>query len=93
MLKVVGILIVLVGLIMVVLTDRCRRKPTRCVDGFIAKRGLTRSWVALRYLHLSPEERGEMFLGNPRVRRYYLFEGYFWGIVAVVSGVGLIVQG
>ncbi len=86
-------LIVLVGLIMVALTERCRRRPVQCVDGFIARRGFTRSWIALRYLHLPPEERREVFLGNPRVRKCYLFEGYFWGIVAVISGVSLIVQG
>jgi len=93
MLKMVGVLVVSLGLTMLILTERCRRKPTRCTDGFISRMGFTRSWIVLRYLDLSPEERRKIFLENPRVRKYYLIESYLWGLVAVISGIGLILEG
>lgn len=85
--KIFGIGIMVIGVSLILLTERCRRNPYRCASGFASNEGFTRSFVVLRYWRRSPEERREIFLNDSNVRKIYLIESYSWGILAFFAGI------
>jgi hypothetical protein len=65
---------------LVILTEGCRRNPQRCADMFMARSGLTRSFVALRFIGRAEEAR-RAIVENDKLRQQYVIEGYIWSLI------------
>lgn len=75
-----------------ILAERCRRNPQRCPDMFMARNGLTRSFVALRYIGRAEEAR-RAIVEDAKLRQQYLIERYIWSLIGLVIGlVSLLMQ-
>jgi hypothetical protein len=85
--KAVFILVVWVASVgILILAERCRRNPQRCPDMFMAKNGLTRSFVALRFLG-RPEAARRAIVEDEKLRREYLLECYLWSLIGLIVGI------
>lgn len=62
-------------------TERCRRNPEMCRDGFMTSQGFTRSIFALKYLGRSQDAR-DAIVTDPNLRHRYILESYIWSGVA-----------
>ena len=91
--QLIGIVAIITALFLAARTEVCRRNPNKCIEGFVSKEGFTRSFVVLRYWNRSPEERRELFLQDPKVRRNYLLESYVWALLLFVAAFVLFASG
>jgi hypothetical protein len=86
----IGAIALITAFFLLLKTEQCRRNPDSCIEGFVSKEGFTRSFVVLRYWSRSPEERRQLFLQDPKLRRIYFLEGYIWSFLLVIAAVILI---
>jgi len=90
--KLLGLVMITSSLWILYLTERCRRKPESCRDGFMSKEGFTRSFVALRYIGRANEAR-EAIVRDEKLRKWYLIEGYCWVILGLGLGIAVLIFG
>ena len=74
---------------LVILTERCRRNSQRCPDMFMAGNGLTRSFVALRFIGRADEAR-RAIVEDARLRQEYLDERYFLSLLGLLVAIGAL---
>ena len=74
---------------LIVVAERCRKNPEPCKDKFMGANGVTRSFVALRYIG-EPDLAQEAFVTKPNVRRAWIIERYIWAVISFVAGIFLL---
>lgn len=88
-----GLLVLAISISLLIATERCRRNPYTCVDGFTSREGFTRSFVVLWHWKKSADEREKLFLENQTIRHLYILEGYLWTVIALISAIVLLAMG
>ena len=86
-----GIVGIVASLGILLLTERCRRSPQACKNMFMQENGMTRSFVAFRFLG-RPHEAREAIVKDPILRRQYLIESYVIATLGAIAGISLIIQ-
>ena len=92
MIMLLGIAIISISGMILIATERCRRNPQTCRDGFMRKTGYTRSLIALWYFIGKPEEARAAIMNDTKIRRKYIIESYLWSLVGMIAGIVLLLN-
>ena len=87
-----GIVILFISVMILIGTERCRRDPETCRDGFMRKTGYTKSIVALWYFIGKPEEARNAIMNDASIRKKFVIESYIWCLIGFIVGITLLLD-
>lgn len=85
-----GILFIIVGLYLIIMTELGKGQPERFREGFMQDNGYSGSLVALWYFIGRPREARDAIVNNKNIRTKYIIECYIRSIILIVVGVYLV---
>ena len=87
-----GIVGLFISLMIFIGTERCRRNPETCRDGFVHKTGYTKSIVALWYFIGKPEAARTAIMNDASIHKKFVVESYIWSLISFAGGIILLLN-
>lgn len=70
-------------------TERCRKNPEKCKDGFMTAQGWTRSLFAIKYIGRAKEAR-EAIVTDQNLRKKHLIQSYVTAAFFFIIGIAFL---